>query len=92
MARESALTMWREYGVFRVSPQGFHSQAIQAAVVFRARVLALTGEDLLIESAGLPEELDALEDLLKDFGLAGVVRTGPIAVLADPGELRSPRL
>jgi len=35
---------------------------------------------MTIEAAGLPEEIGALEELLGDFGIVAMARTGAIAL------------
>jgi acetolactate synthase-1/3 small subunit len=48
--------------------------------VFRVRVLDVTHKTLTIEGTGTPEKLEALLDLLGDFGVIELSRTGRIAL------------
>lgn len=74
-------TMARELALFEVAADELSRvQVIEVAAVFRARVLAVDDHTITIEAAGAPQEIDALEDLLSDFGLVASTRTGPLSL------------
>ncbi len=71
----------RELAIFEISAErAIRTKIIEIASVFRARLLDSTDTSLTMEASGLPEEIDALEELLSDWGLVRVVRTGPISL------------
>ena len=57
--------------------------------VFRVRVLDVTHTTLTVEGTGTPEKLEALIELLSDFGIVEMARTGRIALdRGDRGKKR----
>src|ERR1051325_2352345 len=72
----------------RVEPE-FRSQVLELASIFEAKILDVGAEALTLMLAGTPDKLDALEDLLRPFGIVELQRTGRI----DLAKLsREPRL
>jgi len=72
----------------RVEPE-FRSQVLELASIFEAKILDVGAEALTLMLAGTPDKLDALEDLLRPFGIVELQRTGRIAL---PKLSREPRL
>jgi acetolactate synthase I/III small subunit len=69
----------RELAIFRVHVSGdLPSRVIEVASVFRARLADVSPGSVTIEAVGIPEEIDALEELLAEFGQLEMVRTGPV--------------
>lgn len=58
--------------------------------VFRARVVDMNEDGLVVEATGNRGKVTALLELLKPFGIVDVVRTGPVA-LARLSETDAPR-
>ena len=56
------------------------SQVLELATVFRARVLDIAAESIIVELSGGEEKVDRLLELLNPFGLMEVVRTGIVAM------------
>ena len=56
------------------------SQVLELANVFRARVVDVAPESLIIEITGAEDKIDRLLDVLRPFGLQEVVRTGQVAM------------
>jgi acetolactate synthase-1/3 small subunit len=54
------------------------ASVMQLVDIFRGRILDVGSETFIIEITGVPEKIDAMEDLLAPFGLVEVVRTGRI--------------
>ena len=74
-------TMDRELALFEVAADELSRvQVIELAAVFRARVLAVEDTSITIEAVGAPQEIDALEELLSDFGVVASTRTGPLSL------------
>jgi acetolactate synthase-1/3 small subunit len=55
-------------------------EVLSLADVFRARVVDMNEDGLVVEATGNRTKVSALLDLLKPFGIIDVVRTGPVAL------------
>lgn len=56
------------------------TEIIQIADTFRAKVVDLAYDSLMIEATGTEDKIEALIEILSDFGIKEVVRTGVIAL------------
>ena len=56
------------------------SSVMQLAEVFRARIVDVGNDTLVIEITGDKEKIDGLVDVLKPYGIQEMVRTGVIAM------------
>ncbi len=56
------------------------SDVINYADIFRARVVDVSSESLMVEITGTSDKIDAFLDLMKPFGLKEVARTGITAL------------
>lgn len=56
------------------------SEIIQIADTFRAQIVDVAPESLMIEATGTEDKIEALTELLRDFGIAEFVRTGTVAL------------
>jgi acetolactate synthase I/III small subunit len=56
------------------------SHVLQLANVFRARVVDVAPESLIIEITGAEDKIDRLLDVLRPFGVLEMVRTGIVAM------------
>ncbi len=56
------------------------NEIIQIASVFRANIVDISKGSLTIEITGDDQKISALVDMLKDFGIKEMVRTGIIAI------------
>jgi acetolactate synthase-1/3 small subunit len=56
------------------------SDLINYADIFRARVVDVSSESLMVEITGTSDKIDAFIDLIKPFGLKEVARTGITAL------------
>ncbi|MEW6058712.1 MAG: acetolactate synthase small subunit [Actinomycetota bacterium] len=71
----------RELMLVKVRAAGESRQRVmEIATVFRVNVVDVTRSTLTLEASGKPEKLEALVDLLKDFGVVELTRTGRIAL------------
>jgi acetolactate synthase-1/3 small subunit len=55
-------------------------RVMEIATVFRANIVDVTRGTLTLEATGKPDKLEALLDLLADFGVIELSRTGRIAL------------
>lgn len=56
------------------------NQIIEIVNIFRANIVDISKNYLTIEITGDSEKIAALEDMLRDFGIKEMVRTGAIAI------------
>lgn len=56
------------------------SEILQIVDIFRARIVDVSHEDVVVEATGTEEKISAILDLLHPFGIKEVVRTGKIAI------------
>jgi len=56
------------------------SEVIQLADVFRARVVDVANESLIIEITGTEDKIDKLVEVMRPFGIIEMVRTGRVAM------------
>lgn len=57
------------------------SQIIQLVDIFRARIVDIGRETLIVEATGDEEKVRAIEETLRPFGIKEFVRTGKVAML-----------
>ena len=57
------------------------SLIIEIVNIFRAEIIDVGPESLIIEVTGPDDKIDAMFDLLKDYGVVEIVRTGRVALL-----------
>ncbi|MGH9000243.1 MAG: acetolactate synthase small subunit [Acidimicrobiia bacterium] len=55
-------------------------QVTELAAIFEAKILDVGSDALTLMAAGTPDKLDAMEELLRPFGIAELARTGRIAL------------
>jgi acetolactate synthase-1/3 small subunit len=56
------------------------SEIVQIADIFRAKIVNLTPENLIIELTGTDDKINALLGLLEPFGILELARTGRLAL------------
>ncbi|NLP15348.1 MAG: acetolactate synthase small subunit [Clostridium sp.] len=56
------------------------SEIMQIVEIFRANIIDVSKNTLTIEISGDTQKIDALENMLKQFGIKEIVRTGIIAI------------
>jgi acetolactate synthase-1/3 small subunit len=72
-------TVRRNFAIIKVgAAQEERCQLLELTTVFRARVLDLVSESVIIEITDTEEQIDALIEVLRPFGVLEVVRTGII--------------
>ena len=78
-------TVHREMALIKVkaTPQT-RSDIINIVEVFRAHVVDVNKETLIVEMTGEPMKIDAICELLADYGIREIVRTGKVAIGRGP--------
>ena len=56
------------------------SEIMEVIDIFRAKIVDVSSNSLMVEITGDEEKINALEDLLKPYGIKELVRTGKIAM------------
>ncbi|HWR10642.1 MAG TPA: acetolactate synthase small subunit [Rectinemataceae bacterium] len=71
------LSVLREIALIKVaaSPES-RPDIIQIANIFRARIIDVAAESLIVETTGAQNKVDGLIELLKPFGILELARTG----------------
>lgn len=81
LEHEPSETVERELMLVKVRAQGeVRARVLEFCQVFRVRVSDATHQTLTIEATGSPDKLSALLDLLEEFGIVELARTGRIAL------------
>jgi acetolactate synthase I/III small subunit len=71
----------RELMLAKVHAQGdARARVMEIAEVFRVNIVDVTASTLTLEASGKPEKLEALRQLLEEFGIVELSRTGRIAL------------
>jgi acetolactate synthase-1/3 small subunit len=71
----------RELMLVKVRAAGDHRQRVmEIASVFRVNVVDVTHSTITLEASGKPDKLQALLELVADFGIVELSRTGRIAL------------
>ncbi len=74
-------TVSRNLAFFKVkSDYKSRSEIIQMVDVFRGEVVDVSKDSIMIEVTGDEEKIQALQELLKPYGIEEMVRTGKIAM------------
>ena len=71
----------RELMLVKVRAEGdARARIMELADVFRVSIVDVTASTLTVEASGGPEKLEALRELLSEFGIVELSRTGRIAL------------
>ena len=72
----------RELALIKVhATPSTRSEIIQIVDIFRAKIVDVAADSMIIEATGDEEKIDSLYSLLKKFGIKELARTGRIALL-----------
>ena len=81
LEHDAGETVERELMLVKVRAEGeARARVLEFCQVFRVRVSDATHQTLTIEATGSPDKLGALLELLADFGIVELARTGRIAL------------
>lgn len=73
--------VYRDLALIKVAAsQATRSEVMQLVHVFRARVVDVAPESLVVEITGTEDKIDGLIDVLRPYGLLEMVRTGRVAM------------
>jgi len=71
----------RELALIKVNAtSATRSEIIQIVNIFRAKIVDVSKNTLTIEMTGSEDKIEAFEEMLKQFGIREIVRTGMIAI------------
>lgn len=62
------------------APPGKRTEVMEVVNIFRAKVVDVSGKDLIIEVSGPEQKLEAFLDLMRPYGILEVARTGVLAM------------
>ncbi|MGE5485768.1 MAG: acetolactate synthase small subunit [Ignavibacteriales bacterium] len=78
---EEGASIGRELALIRVhAPPAQRAAIMQVADIFRAKIVDVARRSLVIEVTGDEDKVSAMVELLREFGIIEVVRTGKIAM------------
>jgi acetolactate synthase-1/3 small subunit len=82
----STAAVVRDLALIKVAADGSNrAQVMQLCDVFRARVVDVANDSLIIEITGTVDKIDGLVDVLRPFGIIEMVRTGIVAMRRGSG-------
>jgi acetolactate synthase-1/3 small subunit len=71
----------RDLALIKVASSGeARTHVMQLVDVYRARVVDVSPESLIIEATGTEDKIDSLLEVLRPYGVIEMVRTGRIAM------------
>ncbi len=71
----------RELVMLKVNAIGKQrGEVVELASIFRAKVVDVGSEQMIVECTGAAEKLTAFVDMMRNFGIAELVRSGEIAI------------
>ena len=80
----------RELALIRVKANvQTRSEIMQIVDIFRANIVDVATDSLIVEVTGDEDKIDSLHDLLRPFGVVELIRTGSIALNRGMGSARS---
>ncbi|MDD1672457.1 MAG: acetolactate synthase small subunit [Methanomicrobiales archaeon] len=84
-------TVDRELALIKVNaePGTGRSEVMQIAGIFRAQIVDVGAKTLVLEVTGDTVKIDALEKLLRQYGVKELLRTGKIAMLRGAKTVKS---
>jgi acetolactate synthase I/III small subunit len=78
-------TVERELVLIKVTADvDTRAEIIQIADIFRARIVDVASKSIIVEVTGDESKVQAIEKLLRQFGIKEMVRTGKIALIRSP--------
>jgi acetolactate synthase-1/3 small subunit len=71
----------RELALIKVGVgPGKRAEVLEIVEIFRAKVIDVDPDSVMIEATGTPEKVNALEELVRPFGVIELARTGRVAL------------
>jgi acetolactate synthase-1/3 small subunit len=83
-------TVVRELALVKVHIPNSNVRAdvMQYANIFRSRIVDVCPESITVEITGTPDKIDAFIDLMQDFGIKELARTGVTALSRGPKSVK----
>src|SRR5258708_4188523 len=82
----------RDLALIKVAVSGdSRTHVMQLVDVYRARVVDVSSDSLVVETTGTEDKIESLVDVLRPFGIIEIVRTGLIAMVRGTGAERTAR-
>lgn len=83
----------RELALIKVAAAAGHrAEALEIVEIFRAKVIDVDADAIVVEATGTPDKVSALEQLLTPFGIVEIARTGIVALARGASGLKAPVL
>ena len=77
----SAPSISRDLALIKVAATGeARTHVMQLVDVYRARIVDVSPESLVIETTGTEDKIDSLVEVLRPYGVIELVRTGRVAM------------
>ena len=82
----SVPTIARDLALIKVAATGdARTQVMQLVDVYRARIVDVSPESLVIETTGTEDKIDSLLEVLRPYGVIEMVRTGRVEMARGSG-------
>src|SRR5205809_7283304 len=82
----AAPSIARDLALIKVSATGDgRTHVMQLVDVYRARIIDVSPESLVIETTGTEDKIDSLLEVLRPYGVMEMVRTGRVAMARGTG-------
>lgn len=83
----------RELALIKVgAPAGKRAEVLEIVEIFRANVIDVDAEAVVVEATGSPDKVNALEQLLEPYGIVEMARTGRVALARGSKGLKTSSL
>ncbi|MBA3429998.1 MAG: acetolactate synthase small subunit [Actinobacteria bacterium] len=83
----------RELVLFKVGvAAGKRAEVLEIAEIFRAKVVDVDMNAVVIEATGTPDKVATLEKLFEPYGIVEMARTGRVALARGGSGLKAPQL
>ena len=85
------LAILRELALIRVrTTAATRSEILQLAEIYRAQIVDVSSDSLVVQAVGTEDKVDSLMELLQPYGIEEMVRTGRVALCRgeDPSRRR----
>src|SRR5947207_13444958 len=81
----------RDLALIKVAVSGeSRTHVMQLVDVYRARVVDVSADSLVVETTGTEDKIESLVEVLRPFGIIEIVRTGLIAMVRGTGAADKP--
>ena len=72
----------RELALIKVAATAStRSEVMQLVSIYRAKIVDVSADSLMVEVTGPPEKIETMQNLLRAFGIREMVRTGSVAMI-----------